>query len=394
MYRLNEKSISGLFCLSLLLTTLHPVLAAESDFAGAQASLGGVSQSKDGKIDRYQARFGRPRPVVAVIGENSAPDSTTEITDFVIPYAVLTQAGVAETIALATHTGPLKMRRALQIQPHATITQFDERYPEGADYVIVPAVTKFTNPDLLKWIQSQATKGSSIVSICDGALVVAESGLMKGRRATAHWDTEELRFSKYTDIKWQKNVRYVADGKIISSAGISAALPTSIALVEAIAGRDRAEFVAKSLGVTEWGTKHNSEVFLPKLGVNMVAFITYRYTNAWLYQTDSIGVPISAGIDDIALAFTADAYSRTGRSQAYSVADNKAVVRTRNGLLIIPDSTTLTGGIDFTLPSLQPFEEGAGSRALDDALIGISDKYGRKTAAGVALQFEYPGFAQ
>lgn len=389
MYRLNKKLIVNVFCLAASIVAFHAVVAAEPIFDAQNSNANG--QSNDGKIERYQARFGRTRPVVAVIGENSAPDSTTEITDFVIPYAVLTQSGVAETVTLATHTGPLKMRRALQLQPHATIAEFDARYPDGADYIIVPAVTKFTAPDLQKWIQSQATKGSSIVSICDGALVVAASGLMKGRRATAHWDTEELRFSNYADIKWQKNVRYVADGKIISSAGISAALPTSIALVEAIAGRDRAESVAKELGVTEWGTKHNSDVFLPKLGVNMIAFLTNHYTNGWLYQIDSVGIPISAGIDDVALAFTADAYSRTGRSQAYSVADSKAAVRTRNGLLIIPDLTNSTKGTDFTLPS---FENGIGVRALDNALIGISEKYGRKTAAGVALEFEYPGFKQ
>ena len=154
-----------------------------------------------------------------MIGENSG----TELTDFVIPYAVRTPSGVADTFTVATRNGLLRMRPALQVQPQATIAGFDARFPQGADYVIVPAVVKRDDPALLAWIAAQAAKGGTIVSICDGALVVANSGLMKGHRATAHWATEALRAKQYPDTDWLRNVRYVADGNIISSAGISAA---------------------------------------------------------------------------------------------------------------------------------------------------------------------------
>ncbi len=355
----------------------HAAVAAQAATEGAPATA---------TIAPYQPRFGRSRPVVAVIGQNSSPDSTTEISDFVVPYAVLTQSGTADALAVATRPGPLRMRRALQLEPHATIAQFDRRYPEGADYVIVPAVGDYKEPALLEWVRAQAAKGASIVSICDGAMVVAASGLMKGKLATAHWDTQALRFEQYSDVKWQTNVRYVADGKIISSAGISAALPTSIALVEAIAGRERAEAIARELGVKDWSTRHNSDVFLPKLGVNMMAFATSNFFNNWLHTEDSIGIPIATGVDDIALAFTADAYSRTGRSQAYAVAATRAPVRTRNGLMILPDRVA-GARLDYTLP---PVDGAAPARALDQAIAGITVRYGRLTAAGVALAFEYP----
>ncbi len=345
-----------------------------------------ASVQHTGKIASYRARFGRSRPVIAVIGENSG----TELTDFVIPYGVLVQSGVAETIAVATQPGAITMRPALHIQPQATIEEFDVRYPDGADYVIVPAIVKRTDPKLLAWLVAQNAMGGTIVSICDGALVVAESGLLKGHRATAHWATQGLRERDYPDTRWVKNVRYIADGRFVSSAGISAAIPTSIALVEAIAGPDHAAALASELGVADWSAAHNSDVFQPRFGVNLLAFLHTNYSNARLHRMQHIGVPIGPGVDEIALAFTADAWSRTGRSHAYALAASDAPVQTRHGLTVIPDRFIgSANAVDRTLPS---FDSTQSALVLAKALAGIALNYGRSTAYGVALDFEYPDF--
>ncbi|WP_457066713.1 DJ-1/PfpI family protein [Hymenobacter sp. UYAg731] len=338
------------------------------------------------RIAPYLARFGRSRPVVAVIGENSA----TELTDFVIPYAVLAQSGAAEVLAVATRPGLLSMRPALQLRPDATIQAFDARFPAGADYVIVPAVVKSADPVLLAWITAQAGKGSTIVSICDGALVVANAGLLTGHRATAHWATESLRKAKYPATTWLTNTRYVADGKFISSAGISAAVPVSLALVEAIAGPARAAALARALGVADWSPRHNSDSFHPRFGRNLTALLAVNLTNGWFFRRQSIGVPVAPGVDDIALALTIDAYSRTGRSRACAVAATREPLRTRHGLMVVPDQATGAPNPPGLL--LPAFDGRPATQQLDNALAGIAARYGRATAYGVALDFEYPGF--
>ncbi len=345
-----------------------------------------AADGQHGRIDPYHARFSRSRPVIAIVAENSG----TELTDYVIPYGVLAQSGVADTIAVATQPGPITMRPALRIQPQATIAEFDARYPDGADYVIVPAVVKRNDPALLAWIAAQGGKGGTVVSICDGALVVANSGLMNGHRATAHWATQGLRAKAYSGIKWVKNIRYVADGRIVSSAGISASIPTSIALVEAIAGHDRAAVLAGELGVADWGTAHNSDMFRPRFGVNLMALMRTTYTNARLHAMQRIGVPVAPGVGEIALAFTADAYSRTGRSHAYALSASDAPVRTLHGLTVLPDR--VIGGADPVDRSLPAFDATPPARSLDKALAGIAESFGRSTAYGVAIDFEYPGF--
>jgi hypothetical protein len=78
----------------------------------------------------------RVRPVVAVLGANEG----SETTDYLIPYGVLKRSGVAEVVSLGTHAGPVRLMPALTIVPEATTAEFDRRYPEGADYVIVPAM--------------------------------------------------------------------------------------------------------------------------------------------------------------------------------------------------------------------------------------------------------------
>jgi putative intracellular protease/amidase len=334
------------------------------------------------QLPHYQNRFGRNRPVVAVIAENGA----TEMTDFVIPYSVLKEAQVAEVVALAIKPGNVTMLpTSLQLVPQSIAAQFDITYPEGADYVIVPAAVKYDDSDLIAWVASQAAKGATVVSICDGAFVVANAGLFKGRHATAHWFTDAMRRQAYPNVTWVKNTRYVADGKVISTAGISASMPVSFALVDAIGGHDVAKSVAASYGFQEWTSRHNSEMFEPRIG-NLGAFLSKNFFNKWFHSTDKIGVSVSAGVDDVTFALTMDAYSRTGRSKAFAVSTSAAPFSTRSGLTFVPDATSNSGGGIRTLPELP---KAPAPHAFDRVLDSIADTYGKSTADAVANDFEY-----
>lgn len=340
---------------------------------------------KNYPIPHYQPRFNRLRPLIAVLGENSG----TELIDFVVPYGILSQSGVANVLSVAASPGLIQMRPVLKVNPQSTMEKFDIKFPEGADYVIVPAFTdkKIKDPAILSWIKSQSLKGSTIVSICDGALVVANAGVFKGHYATGHWSTQKLREKEFLDTKWIKNIRYVGDGKVISSAGVTAAVPVSLALVEAIAGTAKASALAKDLGILGWGSKHNSEQF--KMGLN--TYLTYA-KNTWFKSHQLIGIPVATGIDEIALALSADAFSRTQRSKVFIQAQSLASLQTKNGLTILPDHIQGSGvPMDLTL---DPFEGTPSALALDKVLGEIENMYGHSTAKFVAAQIEYQLVAQ
>ena len=184
----------------------------------------------------------RARPVIAVLALNEA----TEVTDLLVPYGVLQRADVADVTVVAERAAPVPLHpfsalgrgpELLRIEPQSTARDFDERYPDGVDYVVVPAMEPRNNQFVMDWILAQQRKGAKIFSVCAGSLTLAAAGLLDGRRATTHWAyIRDLRKAHPT-MQWVQDRRYVADNGISTSTGITASIPATVALVEAIAGR-------------------------------------------------------------------------------------------------------------------------------------------------------------
>jgi hypothetical protein len=84
----------------------------------------------------------RRRPLIAIVGINDS----TETTDYLMPYGILRRADVANVMMLATRAGPVTLFPVLTVEPHATIAEFDAQHPDGADYVIVPAMSRDDDP--------------------------------------------------------------------------------------------------------------------------------------------------------------------------------------------------------------------------------------------------------
>ena len=326
----------------------------------------------------YQSRLERPRPVIAVLGDNEA----TETTDYVVPYGILAESGVAEVLALSTEAGPIQMKPALRFRVDATIEEFDARYPGGADYVIVPNIYEGAEkPVVLDWVRGQSRRGATIVGICDGVPVLANAGLLEGRRATGHWRTIDGLERRHPGTRWVRDRRYIADGNVITTSGVSASIPISIALVEAIAGRDRARAVAAKVGVESWSPVHDSRQF--RLGGKLVTALVNK---GLFWRHEELGFAVVEGVDEITLALTADLYSRTRRSWAFSVAASPAPIRTRRGLILVPDRQSRAE----EMVMLQLTGERKPAQALEDTLRQIEARYGEPTAALVAVQIEHP----
>jgi len=100
---------------------------------------------------------------------------------------------------------------------------------------------------LLNWLKENANKIRRIGSICAGAFILAEAGLLNGRRATSHWQVCDKLARQYPDVKVEKDPIYVKDGNIYTSAGISTGMDLSLALVEEDFGRNVAVMVARIL---------------------------------------------------------------------------------------------------------------------------------------------------
>ena len=199
----------------------------------------------------------RARPLIATIGINDA----TETTDYLVPLGILRRADVADVVSLATQPGPVRLFPALAVDPDMTTATFDAQNPDGADYVIVPAMSRDDDPAALAWIRSQAAKGATIIGVCAGAKVVGAAGLLDGKRATTHWYYLGQLRKRSPSLVYVPDRRLVVDQGIVTTTGISASIPTMLTLIEAIAGHQRASAVADDLGLATWDARHDSGAF-------------------------------------------------------------------------------------------------------------------------------------
>lgn len=99
----------------------------------------------------------------------------------------------------------------------------------------------------LQWLKGQAKTARRVGSVCAGAFILAEAGLLDGKRATTHWRVCDKLAGLYPKIKVEKDPIFVKDGNIYTSAGISTGMDLALAMVEEDYGRDVALSVARQL---------------------------------------------------------------------------------------------------------------------------------------------------
>jgi len=122
------------------------------------------------------------------------------------------------------------------------------RYDEvgQADVLLIPGgpgVERLVEDErLLGWIQLQHERTTWTTSVCTGAIVLAAAGLLAGRRATTHWQSRAKLAGYGVEVLAERVVR---DGKIITSAGVSAGIDMAFVLVAAIAGGAVADEIRK-----------------------------------------------------------------------------------------------------------------------------------------------------
>jgi transcriptional regulator GlxA family with amidase domain len=103
------------------------------------------------------------------------------------------------------------------------------------------------SPRLLAFVRSAARRGVRVASVCSGAYVLAETGLLDGRRATTHWRHTRHFCATYPKVRLEPDQIYVRDGGIWSSAGISAGIDLALAMVVEDYGEEIAQATARQL---------------------------------------------------------------------------------------------------------------------------------------------------
>src|SRR6266702_4434505 len=147
---------------------------------------------------------------------------------------------------LSENGGPIRSSGGLIVETEAFCDP-------SFDTLIVGASTRAdlepTTPGLLAFLRSAVPVTRRIASICSGTFVLAEAGIMDGRRATTHWYHARTLQARYPKVRIEEDRIFIVDGSIWSSAGMTAGIDLALAMVENDLGEDVAKFVAKLLVV-------------------------------------------------------------------------------------------------------------------------------------------------
>ena len=84
----------------------------------------------------------------------------------------------------------------------------------------------------VSWVRAAAGRSRRVCSVCTGAFVLAEAGLLDGHRATTHWASCDRLAERYTDVTVERDPIFVRDGDVYTSAGVTAGMDLALALVE------------------------------------------------------------------------------------------------------------------------------------------------------------------
>ncbi|TNF88715.1 MAG: DJ-1/PfpI family protein [Gammaproteobacteria bacterium] len=175
-----------------------------------------------------------------------------EVLDFSGPYEVFSTAsrlsdepGLFSVFLVAEKQQTITARGGYLIQPHCSI----DDHPDIDLLVVVGGVHagELEKVHVLEWIKEQATRARVVASVCTGAFLLAEAGVLSTQTVTTHWeDIPDLRTS-YPELNVVENRRWVDEGDIITSGGISAGIDMSLHLVSKVSSPELAERTARQM---------------------------------------------------------------------------------------------------------------------------------------------------
>lgn len=175
-----------------------------------------------------------------------------EVLDFAGPFEVFSVTEVNEektfTVYTVSENGEMiTARNGLKVQPDYSI----ENLPP-VDILIIPGGLgarkyEIKNEIVIKWIRQQMKEVKLMTSVCTGALLLAKAGLLEGLKATTHWASIEKFKNEFQNVEVIENVKFIDEGHIITSAGISAGINMAFHIVKNLLGVHVAEDTAKRM---------------------------------------------------------------------------------------------------------------------------------------------------
>ncbi|MCD2367660.1 DJ-1/PfpI family protein [Bacillus sp. BS3(2021)] len=178
-----------------------------------------------------------------------------EVLDFAGPFEVFSvTAGTGgggerpfDVKTVSESGSEVKARNGLKVIPDFSI----ENAPRF-DILIIPGGPGARNHEIhnqrvISWIKEASASAELLLSVCTGSLLLAEAGLLNGKSATTHWASYNRLEQEYPEVRVIREVKFVDEGHIVTSGGISAGINMSFHIVKRLLGEETALQTAKRM---------------------------------------------------------------------------------------------------------------------------------------------------
>ncbi len=270
------------------------------------------------------------KPTVAVILSNP----TTEVFDFMVPYEMFAMTEAYNVYAVAPDKNVKSLSGGLDLMPHYSFDELDRLLGKSPDLIVIPAmpmVDEAKYKPVREWIQKHSD--TKLLSICAGGLNLADTGLLKGKEATTDWKSfDYYEVKRYPETNWRRDLRYVADGNIVSSAALTSGIDAVLYVISQQLGEPTAEKIAKEMNYPSYHFVKNPKVdpyYLDRTEV------IYAFNQAFQWNKKSAGVLLYNGMDDGALTTIFDTYAASGTTKIYTISDAKQPIVTKYHLNLV-----------------------------------------------------------
>jgi transcriptional regulator GlxA family with amidase domain len=303
---------------------------------------------------------GDPSKKVAVV---LAGLQGAEIGDTLEAYEILARSGIfnvysvaPERTVLPLRTGPTAWGNSIDFAPQFSFAEYDALIGRAPDVLVIPYLQADPNSArdavVFDWIRGHFGPNTTILGICSGNMVLADSGLVAGRTATSNTGTFDYVEAHSPTTVWLRNLRYVDDGNIVTSSNLTAGIDATLHVVDRMAGRATALDVARQIGYTQTAALDDpsfappDESLLPRLVVASFEAPAQR-----------LGVLVYDGVTELGVSGIVDPLEGAFAAHTYFMAGQRGVVRSRDGFLFVPRYATTS------VPSLDRVVAAAGDDA-------------------------------
>ena len=340
--------------------------------------------------------------------------SGSVITDALGPYEVFARSPKFFVYTVSASRPTAMLSGGLAVVPDYSLEDVDAGLAPEPDVIGVPAVAapngKKEAP-VRDWLTRRGDRGAHVLGVCNGSRLLAATGLLDGRRATSHWSALRGLERSRPQVDWVRGQRYVQDGTITTTAGVTSGVFGALRLVEQLAGAEEAERVGHELAYPGWSLHGPTEIRAQRWRPRDLA---YLLAAVFPWSRPTVGVGLVEGVGELEVAAPFEVYASSFAARTVPIAAT-ATVTTRHGLrlvatptdaiapevdrLIVPgahttdqvDSQLLGWAADHGLKvELPNGGQAAGQFSYDAMLADLAGHSDQTTARVTAKTIEYP----